>query len=376
MSRGKVLFIATVYTHLAAFHMPFMRLLQNKDYDVHAAAFPVEKPKEQVEAMGVKCWDIPFARSPYSLQNAEAFRDLKHLLQGNRFDLIHVHTPVAAFLGRYLAKATGQGPVLYTVHGFHFYEGAPLRNWLIYYTAEHIASKWTDGLIVINTEDYNNAQRLGFRPEDNLFFVHGVGVNLDEFRVQDNMETNVRVELGIEPVDVAITCVAEFNDNKNHEFLLAAWSRFAERVDRAHLLLVGTGEKMRPLEDIVRQQRLPRVHFLGYRTDMPRVLRATDIVTLTSKREGLPRCIMEGMAAGKPIVASNVRGNRDLVEDGRTGILVDLGDVDGLALALERLTLDSGIRDKMGAEGRSRIEVCSLDNVLTQVSRIYDYYLL
>lgn len=364
-----------MYTHLAAFHIPFMKLLQSKGYEVHAAASSAEGRMEEVQAAGVTCWDIPFARSPYSPRNLLAFSRLMSLLRIEHYDLIHVHTPVAAFLGRYLAKATRQGPVLYTAHGFHFYRGAPWRNWLIYYTAERVAAKWTDGLIVVNSEDYETAQHLGFKPGQNLFYVHGVGVDLEEFCTRNTVGTSVRAELGIEPDDVVITCVAEFNHNKNHRFLLDGWSRFAGRIDQAHLLLVGTGDEIKPLKERVKQQRLPRVHFLGYRRDVPRILSESDIVTLVSKREGLPRSIMEGMAAGKPIVASNVRGNRDLVEDRRTGFLIELGDVDGLATALERLILDPDMRARMGAAGRERIQAYGLNSVLTEMSRVYEHYL-
>jgi len=352
-----------------------MKLLRSKGYEVHAAASSADGRMDEVEAVGVTCWDIPFARSPYSPRNVLAFSCLRSLLRSQHYDLIHVHTPVAAFLGRYLAKATCQGPVLYTVHGFHFYRGAPWRNWLIYYTAERVASKWTDGLIVMNSEDYETAQHLGFKPGQDLFYVHGVGVNLEEFGTRNNVGTSIRAELGIEPNDVVITCVAEFNDNKNHRFLLDGWSRFAGRIDQAHLLLVGTGDEIKPLKERVKQQRLPRVHFLGYRRDVPRILSESDIVTLVSKREGLPRSIMEGMAAGKPIVASNIRGNRDLVEDRRTGFLIKLGDVDGLATALERLILDPDMRARMGAAGRERIQAYGLNSVLTEMSRVYEHYL-
>jgi hypothetical protein len=126
-----------------------MKMLQGWGYEVHAAASSAEGHKERVEEAGMISWEIPFARSPYSPDNLEAYRRLNDLLKEHRFDLIHVHTPVAAFLGRYLAKKTGQVPVLYTAHGFHFYKGAPWKNWLIYYTAERLAARWTDGLIVL-----------------------------------------------------------------------------------------------------------------------------------------------------------------------------------------------------------------------------------
>ncbi|MEW6663122.1 MAG: glycosyltransferase family 4 protein [Bacillota bacterium] len=370
----KVLFIASVYTHLAAFHIPFMKLLQEKGYDLYAAASSAEGRKEDVEAAGVTCWEIPFARSPYSPANIQAFRRLRALLKAHHFDLIHVHTPVAAFMGRYLAKATGQGPVLYTAHGFHFYRGAPLKNWLIYYTAERIAARWTDGLIVMNDEDFENARRLGFQPEKNLFYVHGVGVDLTRYSPSPGAGS-IKAELGLRRNDPIVTCVAELNANKNHVFLLDAWQSLSPRCGSAHLLLVGTGEKVVELRRKVEQEQIPRVHFLGYRKDVPQILQETDILTLVSKREGLPKCIMEAMASGKPVVATNVRGSRDLVDHGKTGLLVELGDVNGLAAALENLITSPDLRADMGRVGLEKIKDYSLEKVLKEMNAIYGRYL-
>lgn len=374
MPSGKILFLATVYTHLAAFHIPFMRFFKDQGYEVYAAASSAEGRREDVEKAGGICWEIPFARSPYSPANFKAYWRLKALLREHRFDLIHVHTPVAAFLGRYLAKKTGQGPVLYTAHGFHFFKGAPWKNWLIYYTAERLAARWTDGLIVMNGEDYENARRMGFEPEKSLFYVHGVGVDLSSFAAPSSRNV-IRQELGLMASDVVITCVAEMNPNKNHDFLLDAWSRVAAGNSHCHLLLVGTGELKNYLEEKVKRKHIPRIHFLGFRWDVPEILRESDIVTLTSKREGLPRCIMEAMAAGRPVVATNVRGNRDLVDDGCTGYLVEPGEVEGLAVALERLARDPELRASMGAAGREKIKDYSLDRVLAEMAAIYGRYL-
>lgn len=372
---NKILFLATVYTHLAAFHIPFMRQLMDKGYEIHAAASPAEGGKEEVEAAGVKCWDVPFARSPYSPQNIRAAWALKRLLKSHRFALIHVHTPVAAFWGRWLAKATGQGPVLYTAHGFHFYKGAPLRNWLIYYTAEKLASHWTDGLIVMNEEDFDNARRLGFAPERNLFYVHGVGIDLKQYSPLESAKKCVRESLGLSPADVVVTCVAEMIPRKNHLMLLNAWENLAAKCPECHLLLVGAGNLLPTLKKKVERKKIPRVYFLGFRRDVPRILAESDIVVLTSKHEGLPRSIMEAMAAGKPVVASNVRGNRDLVEHGRTGFLVGLGDVEGLAGYLEVLARDESLRLSLGAAGREKIKDYSLDKVLPEMEAIYIRYL-
>lgn len=375
ITKKKVLFTASVYAHLTAFHLPFIKLLQGKSCQVHAAASSSDGRKENVQAAGVSCWEIPFARSPYSPVNILAFWRLRALFKTQHFDLIHVHTPVAAFLARYLAKATGQGPVLYTAHGFHFYRGAPRRNWLIYHSAERVAARWTDGLIVMNSEDHENARRLGFKSGKNLFYVHGVGVDLQHYSALPLEGSSVRASLGIGKDDVVVTCVAEMSENKNHDFLLDAWREIVRRCNFCHLLLVGTGEKVNALRQRIEQERIARVHFLGYRRDVPQVLRETDITTLVSKREGLPRCVMEAMAAGKPVVASNVRGNRDLVEDGKTGLLVELGDLQGLVAALENLVNSTDLRVSMGLAGMEKSKDYELGRVLAEMNDIYELYL-
>jgi len=351
-----------------------MQLLQNKGYEVYAAASPEEGRKEEVGAIGVRCWDIPFARSPYSLKNLRAFRELSRLFAAYRFDLIHVHTPVAAFLGRYLAKAKGQGPVLYTAHGFHFYRGAPLKNWLLYYPLERLAAHLTDGLIVINDEDYQAALKMGFKPGENLFYVPGVGVDLEKYTRPPGSGA-LRKEVGISQEEIVVTCIAEFSPVKNHVFLLKAWGKVASSMSGVHLWLVGEGKLKERLEHKVRSGGIPRVYFLGFRQDIPKVLQDTDIFVLVSCREGLPRAVMEAMAAGKPVVASNVRGNRDLVEHGKTGFLVELGDVEGLAGYLKMLARDESLRLSLGAAGREKIKDYSLEKVLTEMEAIYSRYL-
>jgi len=375
-NRRKVLFIATVYTHLANFHIPFIKLLQEKGYEVHAAASSAEGRREEIEAAGAFCHEIEFSRSPLSLANFKALWQLVTLLKSQRFELIHVHTPIAAFLGRFAAKLTKQGSILYTAHGFHFYNGASPLDWLIYYNAEKIAAKWTDCLIVINEEDFANARKLGFKTGINLFLVNGVGVDIERYSVPKDMSL-VRKELGIPTDGVVVVCVAEFIPRKNHAFLLDAWLQLAKEHEDIHLLLVGNGRDEEKLKLKVKDKDklIPRVYFLGFRSDIPSVLADTDIVALTSKHEGLPKSIMEAMAAGKPVIATNVRGNRDLVNDEQTGLVVELGDLQGFVKALERLISDSRLRLSMGAAGRGKIADYSLYRVLMEMSGIYERFL-
>lgn len=368
---SKVLFLATVYTHLANFHIPYIRLLQDKGYDVHAAASSADGRRQEIEETGAFCHEIRFSRSPISTTNFRAFCQLITLFKSNYYVLIHVHTPIAAFLGRLAAKLTKQGSVLYTAHGFHFYKGAPLLDWLIYFIAEKIAARWTDCLITINEEDCINARKLGFKPDRNLFLVKGVGVDME--RVSSFKDTAyLRKELGIPQDALIVVCVAELASVKNHAFLLDAWRELSSWRDNIYLLLTGTGKVEKKLKVRVKEEDISRVLFLGFRQDVQNILADSDLAILTSRREGLPRSIMEAMAAGKPVIVTDVRGSRDLVDDGRTGFIVKLGDLQGLIKTLKRLISDKNLRFECGSAGRLKVADYALKNVMIDMTRIYD----
>lgn len=369
------MFAATVYTHLAAFHIPFMKLLQNWGCEVHAAASPGEGRKDEVEAAGVTCHDVRFVRSPVALQNLAAYRDLRRLLDQHRFDLIHVHTPVAAWLGRLAAERAGQGPVLYTAHGFHFFRGAPWTHWALFYPLERLAARWTDGLIVMNGEDLQRARRMGFRQRENLFLVHGVGVDLAAYAPAQGARERVREELGLGPEDFVVACVAEFIPRKNHAQLLAAWSEVVREAPRSHLLLVGDGQLRPDIERRVQRGTVANVRFLGFRRDVPALLQTADIAVLVSRHEGLARCIMEAMVARLPVVATDVRGNRDLVEHGRNGLLVEVGDVSGLVRSLLSLQGDGALRRRLGDAGQAMVQEYALERVIEEMTAVYRRYL-
>ena len=375
MSKDKVLFIATVENHLLSFHMPFMEYFQNKGYEVHVATKFGER-RGELEQYGIVCHNVNFSRSVNPLAVLVSLTQLIRLMRKNDFALIHVHTPMAAFLGRLAAKLTHTGPVLYTAHGFHFYKGAPWYYWAFIYPAEYLAGRWTDGLIVMNQEDHINAQKMGFKPNKNLFLVHGVGIDLKQIIKLSLINNNdIREELGISDKDIVISYIAEFTPTKNHIFLLKAWNKITQNLKNVHLLLIGNGSCLESIKQQVKINSLPRVYFLGYRKDVPQIIARSDIITSVSKREGLPRSIMEAMALGKPVVVSNVRGNRDLVKQGENGFLIELGDIDGLVSSLKKLIDDTKLRAEMGKISLERIKEYDIEKVLIEMTSIYNYYL-
>src|SRR5690606_11678819 len=214
MMVNKVAFLAAVYRHLEAFHLPYIKLLQQKGCEVHAYAYP-DQGKIEVQNKGVICHDIQFKRTPFHVNNMKALMMLFQSFKVEPFDLIHVHTPVASVLGRIAAKMSGNPFVIYTAHGFHFFTGAPILNWLLYYPVERLLSRWTDYLITINEEDYQRAKRFPVRRE--VLYVQGVGIDINQFLLLNEMEIRKqkRKELGIRENDFVILSVAELNKNKN-----------------------------------------------------------------------------------------------------------------------------------------------------------------
>jgi len=373
--RRKVLFVATVESHLLNFHIPFMKLLQEKGYEVHVAT-RLGNRQQEFDEIGIIKHNVDFSRSPYSPKVFKSLQQMEKLLEEIRFSLVHVHTPVAAFVTRLACQRTNTHPVLYTAHGFHFYKGAPLKNWLLYYNMEKLAAHWTDGLITINEEDYKAAQKFKLRKNGKVFFVTGVGVDIAnlEQRIASIDRSEKRKELGISEQSTVLITVAELIPRKNHIQVLKALSKLNKT--NFHYLIVGNGESEQQLEKAVNELMLQdKVSFLGFRRDVPELMASSDIFILTSRHEGLTRAIMEAMAVGLPIIATDVRGNRDLVKSGENGYLVSLDDAEQTAIAIERLINSRNLRCSMGEKSKELVKQYDLKNIIPQMEEIYDLFL-
>lgn len=369
--KRKAAFVATGYRFFEAFTVPQMRLLQERGIEVHAYARP-DHGYAGVAAQGVICHDISFQRSPFKRENLQALRELTDSFRQEMFQLVHVHTPVGSILGRLAAKRAKVPAVLYTAHGFHFFKGAPMLNWLLYYPAEWWMARCTDRLITINQEDARRADSLPVRGK--IDSVPGVGIETQEFQLPEPVWHRLmkREQLGVPQYEFVILCVAELNDNKNQTQLLDAVHRMALDGRQVTLLLVGIGEAEERLRAEVAARGLEGyVRFLGFRRDIAELLAASDAAALVSKREGLPCCLMEAMAAGKPVVATDVRGNRDLICHGESGLLVPVGDGEATARALIQLDDSPLLRERLGKQAQRQARRYDLGFVLRQMQHIY-----
>lgn len=329
----KILFVATVVkTHIMEFHIPYLQMFKDEGWETAVAARnDYENPEDCVIPYCDCYYDIPFGRNPLKPSNLRAYRELKKVIEEENYDIIHCHTPVGGMLGRFAARHARRcgTKVIYTAHGFHFYKGAPLLNWLVYYPAERWMAHYTDELITINKEDYNRA--LDFKAK-RVHYVPGVGIDLEKFAPpadaaeRQREKDEKRRELMLKPDDFVVLSVGEVNKNKNHEVVIRAINQIKEQSQELyqHLqyVICGRGPLQKELEKLACTLNVDdHVHFLGYRTDVLQICHASDLFVFMSFREGLPVALMEAMACDLPVICSNVRGNRDLVDVGENGIL-------------------------------------------------------
>ncbi|MDT8861108.1 glycosyltransferase family 4 protein [Alkalihalobacillus sp. MEB130] len=366
----KILFCATVDYHFKAFHLPYMKWFKEQGWDVHvAAAGKLELPYTDQK------FSIPIARSPFHFTNVKAYNELKEIIDKQQYDLIHCHTPLGGVLARLAARQVRKKgtKVLYTAHGFHFCKGAPLMNWLIYYPIESYLSHFTDELITINSEDYKLANSHRFRAK-NIEHVHGVGIDYERFKpVTDQAKKDKREEWGYHSNDFLMFYAAEFNKNKNQQLLIRALAMVKDELPQARLLLAGEGSFRHECEELARSLNvINQVDFLGFRKDIDQLLPICDVAVASSLREGLPVNIMEAMACGLPVVASENRGHSELVLNNKNGWVINPNNPVAFSEKLSVLAKDRELLKTLGTNGRSIIKnKYSIKNIMDELGRIY-----
>ena len=378
----RVLMLASVASMIDQFNMPNIALLQKLGYQVDVACNFIEgntcsdervaELKQKLQDMHVCCYQIDFARNIKHMgQNMKALWQVEGLMKQNTYEFCHCHSPIGGVVARIAGHRT-RTKVIYTAHGFHFYQGAPVMNWLVYYPVEKMLSRWTDVLITINHEDYKLAKKK-FKMKK-LTYVPGIGIDTQREGLSQKEKEEKRKELGIPQDAFLITNAAEFTPNKNQKTVIEAIEQLHN--PNIYFVMCGIGEKKAELEQYVKEHGLEEhIRFVGFRNDLHEILQASDCFVLSSFREGLSVALMEAMAEGLPVVCGRIRGNVDLIKDGKGGILVSPENKEDYEAAFRKLyemkQKEFQKFENIGLNNRNKVEAFSKETVDPIMKKVY-----
>ena len=332
-----------------------------------------DKP-EELEAdveYPVFFYDSHTYRSLFAIKdNYVAFRNTMNVLKKGNFEVIHCNTPIGGIIGRICGKLAHVPYVIYTVHGFHFYKGAPLFNRTVLKWAEMIMAHWTDVIITMNQEDYEAAKKFKLRNDGKVYYVPGVGIDTEAYKNVVVDRKKIRTSLGLKDTNVICISMGDLIQRKNYGLAIRAIAKCKN--SDIHYLICGQGPELENLQGLAKEQGVEnQIHFLGFRTDIKQLLKAADIFLFTTLQEGMPRSMMEAMASGLPCIASKIRGNVDLLENGEGGYLVPVNEVDDVAEKIAVLVSNEELRKKMSERNLERIKAFDSVKVKTIISKIY-----
>lgn len=384
----RVMLIANSASMIDHFNRDNIDILQNMGCQITVAANfkdgnsstreKISDFKKELEAKGIDTIHLPIPRRVTQLTKMfKSVNMIKNYLKENPCALVHTQTPFGGVAGRLAAKSFRKKngtKVIYFVHGFHFFKGAAFKNYLIYYNIEKSLSKCTDCLITLNQEDYKTASKK-FK-KTHVEYVPGVGVDTTAISMLPVDKKEKCKELKIPKGKKIVMTMAELIPRKNVSATINAFAA-AENED-AVLLICGRGKELKKLRELSKELGIKdKVIFAGYRTDILEICKIADIFLFTSYQEGLPVAIMQAMAAGLPIIASDIRGNRDLLAPDKDSksedYLVPVDDIQGFTNKLNYLLKKEKECEKLGEVNKANCrKYFDIELVHDRMTEIYE----
>ena len=346
---------ALIVTALAGFIRSFLKndiaILQSMGYEVHCAANINHAGGDGLDKFfgesNVVFHQIDFSSSkPFSKETLNSYKELKNLIDNIQFDVVHCHTPIAGALTRMACRLKRKNgcKVIYTTHGYYFHNGSGWKSWLIFYSIEKLMSRYTDAVITINHEDFNNAKKMHCKK---VYYIPGVGVDTERFINTKIDREEYRKEIDVGEADFLVLAIGELSNRKNHQIIIKALAQC--NIPNAVFMICGnamtadnTKEK---LESLAKEKHVD-LRLMGLRKDIAEICKCADVGVLPSTREGLGLAGIEMLASGLPVVASKVQGIVDYMEDGKNGYLCNPYDAHAFAEAIIKL-LPVEARNKM-----------------------------
>lgn len=362
----KILYVTTISNTVNAFLVPHIEMLVKQGHKVDVAFKINQKVRQELYDLNCKVYEIDFNRSILSNNLFNIINKLEKVILEEEYDIVHTHTPIASALVRLACKNNSNTKVVYTAHGFHFYKGAPLKNWLTFYPVEKYLSQYTDTIITINSEDTSRARKF---TGTNTHYIPGVGIEFKN-NYDKSIRESKRESLGIKNDSVVMVSVGELNKNKNHQVIIKSLALLDN--NNSEYIICGEGKELVNLKRLVNKLELKhKVHFLGFRKDVLEILQASDIFIFPSYREGLPRSVMEAMSVGLPAIVSNIRGNIDLIDNNKGGFIINHMNEIEFAKKIKLLIKNPDLIKQFGDYNRERVKEFSLDSVLLELEKVY-----
>jgi len=371
--KKKILFTASIPLHIRAFHLPYLQWFKNEGYEVHVATNGSE-----ILPFVDQHWNVPFHRSPLSLHNIAAYKELKLIIDREDYILVHCHTPVTSVLTR-LASIKARKvntKLLYTAHGFHFFSGASVLNWMVFYPVEIFLSKFTDAIICINQEDYNRIQRRG-SVSCAYYLIPGIGVDSSRFfTISKEKKASLRAKFNFKKEDFLLIYAAEFISRKNHEFIIKAVKNRTRAFKKTKILFAGRGELQDSLKKMVKEHGLQDyIHFLGFRRDIDVIYKMCDVGVSASAQEGLGLNLVEEMMCGLPVIATEDRGHREVIDHNINGFLFEQNNEFQFCKDVLTLRMKPNLTSAFSANAVIKAQKFEIENSLKKMVRIYRTYL-
>lgn len=374
----KILFIWNIASSNANIgaYKPSVWAAKQKDYLIDVAmnySYVTEEIKKKVEEeLGIRLIHIDINRSPTAMVNFKAYRQLVKLMKEEEYDIIHCNTPMGGILGRLAAFRTNNRRVFYMNRGFHFYKGAPKKNWILFYPIERIFARcFTDAIATINPIDFQYANNFTLRGHSNLkYSLPGPGVELDQYKYSEEDRRTIRNQFGFGKDDVVIISVGELSIRKNNSLIIEALALIND--SHIYYMLVGDGPVKNKLKELAKEKKIEKnVVFAGEQQNPTPYYSAADIFVFPSLNEGFGRAGIEAMHVGLPIVTSNVQGINLYSEHGKTGYKYNPKDVKGFAQGILELVKNKKLRKEISEYNKVESEKFSLENTGRQIAEIY-----
>lgn len=370
---GKRILITSTDLMMVQFLLPHVMNFSENGYDVEIACSDVggrmDEIRQKLDGVVKKIHVVRLHRSPVSLDNLNGYKDMKKVIDSGQYDVIWTNEPVMGVVTRLAAKKARKNgtKVLYMVHGFHFFDGAPKLNWMVYYPIEKLMASKSDVICTVNREDYKRAKTFHV---DRVEYIHGIGINTARLTLGEN-RNDIRAELGLKEDDFFVLSVGELNENKNQKTIIRAIAEIGDR--DIHYVLCGKGDQLENLQKLVKELGLEKqVHFLGYRKDVVDICSQADVYVMPSFREGLPVASLEAMYCGLPLATSNIRGLSDVMENGVSGYMNKPDDVHGFAEGIIKLKAEPEKRVQMGRRNQETVKPYCIENTKIEVLKLIE----